>query len=161
MLYNEPDFVGVESLLETHCKSRGYGVIFLPKFHCELNFIEQCWGYAKWKYQLNPPSSLEVDLEANMIAALDSVPLESMRRYVLIIIIQIILNFNVQICNSSLPLYGCLSERPQWATSCMGWKKISWAQGTTCYIRNFGSSDFGSETRSQLHSAVRSYYRFY
>jgi hypothetical protein len=46
MLYNKPDFVGVESLLETHCKSRGYGVIFLPKFHCELNFIEQCWGYA-------------------------------------------------------------------------------------------------------------------
>ena len=50
MLYNEPDFVEVESLLETLCKSRGYCVTFLPKFHCELNFIEQCWGYAKRKY---------------------------------------------------------------------------------------------------------------
>jgi transposase len=37
----------VESLLETYCKSCGVNVIFLPKFHCELNFIEQCWGYAK------------------------------------------------------------------------------------------------------------------
>jgi hypothetical protein len=42
-LYNEPDFVNVESLLEIKCRARGFHVIFLPKFHCELNFIEQCW----------------------------------------------------------------------------------------------------------------------
>ncbi|KIL66368.1 hypothetical protein M378DRAFT_386648 [Amanita muscaria Koide BX008] len=33
-----------------------------------------------------------------------------------------------QICNPSLPLYGCLSEGPQWATSCMGCKEIPGAQ---------------------------------
>jgi hypothetical protein len=46
-LYTQPDFVAVESLLETHARVRGFEVLFLPKFHCELNFIEQCWGYAK------------------------------------------------------------------------------------------------------------------
>jgi hypothetical protein len=42
VLYNQPYFTTVESLLETYCKSCGVEVIFLPKFHCELNFIEQC-----------------------------------------------------------------------------------------------------------------------
>ena len=37
ILYNQPDFVQVESLLETYCKSCGVNVIFLPKFHCKLN----------------------------------------------------------------------------------------------------------------------------
>jgi hypothetical protein len=80
-LYNEPDFVEIESLLETTCKARGYQVVFLPKFHCELNFIEQCWGYAKRKYRHFPPSSSEAILEQNVIEALDSVPLVSIRRY--------------------------------------------------------------------------------
>ena len=81
MLYNEPDFVGVESLLETHWKSHGHGVIFLPKFHCELNFIEQCWGYAKCVYCLYPGSPKEADLKWNVLSSLNSVPLESMCWY--------------------------------------------------------------------------------
>jgi hypothetical protein len=47
ILYNQPDFVNVKSNLEIICEARGFQVIFLPKFHCEINFIEQCWGYAK------------------------------------------------------------------------------------------------------------------
>jgi hypothetical protein len=50
LLYNEPDFVAVESLLEIVCKAHGFKVLFIPKFHCELNFIEQCWGYSKGIY---------------------------------------------------------------------------------------------------------------
>ncbi|KAJ7353102.1 hypothetical protein DFH08DRAFT_956188 [Mycena albidolilacea] len=38
-LFNQPDFANVPLLLETACDARGYGVLFLPKFHCELNFI--------------------------------------------------------------------------------------------------------------------------
>ena len=81
ILYNQPDFVKVESLLETHCKARGFQVIFLLKFHCELNFIEQCWGYAKRIYHMYPISSKEADLEANLLCTLDSVPIASMRWY--------------------------------------------------------------------------------
>ena len=80
VLYNQPDFVAVESLLETVCKDRGFTVIFLPKFHCELNFIKQCWGYAKRIYRMYPPSSKETDLEQNVLTALDSVPLVCMRQ---------------------------------------------------------------------------------
>jgi hypothetical protein len=80
MLFNELDFVNVKSELEEVAKSLGVQVIYLPKYHCELNPIEQCWGYAKRIYQLNPASSCEQDLEANTLAVLDVVPLESMRK---------------------------------------------------------------------------------
>jgi hypothetical protein len=79
MLYSQPNFTDVESCLETQCKACGFTVLFLPKFHCELNFIEQCWGCAKWAYRMYPPSSKEVDLEANVLKALESVPRASMR----------------------------------------------------------------------------------
>ena len=81
-LYSQPDFVAVESLLETHARVRGFDVLFLPKFHCELNFIEQCWGYAKRKYREFPASPKEADLEKNLLAALEMVSLDKMRRSV-------------------------------------------------------------------------------
>ena len=59
ILYNQPDFENVKSCLEMDCEERGLQILFLPKFHCELNFIEQCWGYAKCLYHLNPESSRE------------------------------------------------------------------------------------------------------
>jgi hypothetical protein len=80
MLYNEPDFKNIDSLLEAEVKAHGFRILFLPKFHCELNFIEQCWGHAKRRYRLFPASSKEGDLERNMVQALDEVPLISMRR---------------------------------------------------------------------------------
>jgi transposase len=81
LLYNQPDFANVETILESTCRARGCDVFFLPKFHCELNFIEQCWGYAKRIYRLNPPSSREDQLEKNTLAALEAVPLKSMRKF--------------------------------------------------------------------------------
>jgi hypothetical protein len=80
VLYTQPDFVAVESLLEAHCQVRGFAVMLLPKFHCELNFIEQCWGCAKRKYCEFLPSSKEADLKKNLLAALEVVSLESMCR---------------------------------------------------------------------------------
>ncbi|KAF7297005.1 hypothetical protein MIND_00932800 [Mycena indigotica] len=81
MMYSEPDFKNQMSILEEHCQKRGYGVLFFPKFHPELNFIEQCWGYAKRIYRMYPESTSEDDLRANLLDAVASVPIESMRRF--------------------------------------------------------------------------------
>ena len=86
VLYSQPDFIDVKSKLETMCKKRGFKPLFLPKFHCELNFIKQCWGYAKRTYRQYPASSKEADLELNVVSALGSVPLHSMRRCVYILL---------------------------------------------------------------------------
>jgi hypothetical protein len=83
MLFNQPDFAAVKSCLEDTCTEHKCTVLFLPKFHCELNPIEMVWGYAKRIYRLNPESSREDALERNTLSALDEVPLESMRRFVL------------------------------------------------------------------------------
>ncbi|CAK5270275.1 unnamed protein product [Mycena citricolor] len=82
ILYCEPDFQAQKSQLEEHCEVRGYEVIFFPKYHPELNFIEQCWGYAKRVYRMFPESTKEADLTRNVNEALESVPLESMQRFV-------------------------------------------------------------------------------
>ena len=50
--------------------------------YCELNFIEQCWGHAKWVYWMYLPSSKESDLQQNVLSALESVPLINMQQYV-------------------------------------------------------------------------------
>ncbi|RPD81506.1 hypothetical protein L226DRAFT_541246 [Lentinus tigrinus ALCF2SS1-7] len=81
LLYDQPDFQDVETLVESHCHARGFEVIFLPKFHCELNPIEQCWCIAKRTYREYPPSSLEADLEHNMVSALDAVKVQHVRRF--------------------------------------------------------------------------------
>jgi hypothetical protein len=82
VLYNQPDFIDRESALEIRSKAQGFEVVFLPKFHCELNFIEQCWGHAKRMYHQYPSSSKEEDLEINLLSALESVLMETMRQYV-------------------------------------------------------------------------------
>ena len=79
-LYTEPDFVQVESNLEIIAQELGVMVIFLPKFHCELNPIEQCWGYAKRVYRFFPESSREGQLEKNALAALGEVNLSLIRK---------------------------------------------------------------------------------
>jgi len=79
-LYNQPDFVGVETLLEIHCKKRGFEVLFLPKFHPELSPIEPCWGSAKRSYRELPLSHSEGELETNVLVSLESVSLEEIRR---------------------------------------------------------------------------------
>ena len=42
-----PDFKYEKTKVGKKPYSRGHRVIFIPKFHCELNLIEHCWGHAK------------------------------------------------------------------------------------------------------------------
>ena len=84
LLYSQPDFVNVKSLLEEHCEKRGFMVLILPKYHCELNPIEMVWGRAKYCYRLNPPSTKEEDVERYATAALAAVTIDEMPRLFLI-----------------------------------------------------------------------------
>jgi hypothetical protein len=43
----QPDFAAQRSLVQEVIEAAGHLCIFLPKFHCELNFIEFFWGAVK------------------------------------------------------------------------------------------------------------------
>ena len=43
----QPDFVEQITRIEEYINERGHICIFLPKFHCELNWIEMFWGAVK------------------------------------------------------------------------------------------------------------------
>ena len=48
VLAAERDFCEQKGQLTEELEARGQVVIFLPKFHCELNPIESYWCQAKW-----------------------------------------------------------------------------------------------------------------
>jgi len=52
-----PDFCSQKSHLEEYITSRGHICDFYPKYHCELNFIEQYHGAAKLQYSSSPKTS--------------------------------------------------------------------------------------------------------
>lgn len=81
ILLCQPDFASQKSHLEELIESRGHICDFYPKFHCELNFIEQYWGAAKYRYRASPRTSSIGEMEKNMLESLDAVPLLQIRRF--------------------------------------------------------------------------------
>lgn len=82
LLFTQPDFVNQKTQLEEFVTSRGHLCDFYPKYHCELNFIEQYWGAAKLYYRNAPLTSNTADMEHKVIKSLDQVPLQQIRRWV-------------------------------------------------------------------------------
>jgi hypothetical protein len=41
LLYTQPDFTSQKPLLQEHIESCGHLCDYYPRYHCELNFIEQ------------------------------------------------------------------------------------------------------------------------
>jgi len=81
ILYNQDDFKQQKSHLQELYESAGHLCLYYPKFHCELNFIEQYWGNAKHQYRETPLTTNDEEMLENMRECLDSVPVESIRRY--------------------------------------------------------------------------------
>jgi hypothetical protein len=80
LLFLQPDFVNhksqLQELIELHC----HLCDFYPKYHCELNFIEQYWGAAKLRFRSMPRAATINDMENVVVSSLDSVPLLQIRR---------------------------------------------------------------------------------
>ncbi|KIJ36226.1 hypothetical protein M422DRAFT_91105, partial [Sphaerobolus stellatus SS14] len=81
LLFCQSDFCDHKSQLEEYINSRGHLCDFYPKFHCELNFIEQYWGAAKWRYRSTQKTNNIDEMEQNMIACLDDIPQLQILRY--------------------------------------------------------------------------------
>ncbi|KIJ32999.1 hypothetical protein M422DRAFT_183786, partial [Sphaerobolus stellatus SS14] len=73
ILFTQSDFINQKSALEELIINQGYLCDFYPKFHCELNFIEQYWGAAKLRYWLSPHTKKMEEMEANVIVSLNDV----------------------------------------------------------------------------------------
>ncbi|KIJ50612.1 hypothetical protein M422DRAFT_159206 [Sphaerobolus stellatus SS14] len=67
ILFTQPDFQSQKSQLEEYITSQNHICDFYPKFHCELNFIEQYWGGAKWRYCSTPRTSDINEMKKNVL----------------------------------------------------------------------------------------------
>ena len=74
----QPDFKEQKSFVQEVIEAAGHLCIFLPKFHCELNFIEFFWGVVK-KYLRDNCDYTFATLKENMPKALESVCLSTIR----------------------------------------------------------------------------------
>jgi hypothetical protein len=66
VLFTQPDFMNQKSHLEELITSRGHICDFYPKYHCELNFIEQYWGAAKLIYRNTSKTTDMTEMERNV-----------------------------------------------------------------------------------------------
>lgn len=82
LLYSQPDFASQKPLLQEHIESRGHLCDFYPKYHCELNFIEQYWGAAKLRFRVAGRARTLDAMKTIMLGCLDAIPLEQIRRCV-------------------------------------------------------------------------------
>jgi len=72
----QPDFKEQKSLVQEVIEASGHLCIFLPKFHCELNFIEFFWGAVK-RYLREHCDYTFKTLQDNMPKALESVSIQT------------------------------------------------------------------------------------
>jgi len=80
LLFSQPDFTNQKSQLQELVESRGHVCDFYPKYHCELNFIEQYWGAAKLRFRSMERAATLEEMEKQVKSCLDNIPLLQIRR---------------------------------------------------------------------------------
>jgi hypothetical protein len=82
ILFNQPDFVSQKSELQELVENRGHLCDFYPKYHCEMNFIEQYWGAAKLRFRTAGWGKTLEQMKAKVLHCLDDIPVDQIRRCV-------------------------------------------------------------------------------
>lgn len=80
LLFNQPNFCSQKSQLQEYIESRNHLCDFYPKYHCELNFIKQYWGAAKFQYRTASRASTLKDMETIVKECLDGISLLQIRQ---------------------------------------------------------------------------------
>jgi hypothetical protein len=80
ILAAQPDFKAQKGRLQEELEAANQTVMFYPKFHCELNFIERFWCAAKWYTCENCLFSIQ-GLRETVPAALKSISSASINQY--------------------------------------------------------------------------------
>ena len=80
LLFSQPDFAHQKSQLQELIESRGHLCDFYPKYHCELNFIEQYWGAGKYRFRSIGRAATINEMEKIVVSCLDDIPLLQIRR---------------------------------------------------------------------------------
>ncbi|KAJ3847597.1 hypothetical protein EV368DRAFT_87552 [Lentinula lateritia] len=76
----QPDFQEQISLVQEVIEAAGHLCLFLPKFHCEINFIEYFWGAVKHYLREHCDYTFKT-LRENMLKALASIQVELIRKW--------------------------------------------------------------------------------
>lgn len=76
----QPDFMQQCSLVQETIEAAGHLCLFLPKYHCELNFIEFFWGAVKAHLCANCDYTFEGS-KNNMEKALRSVSVDTIQKW--------------------------------------------------------------------------------
>ena len=80
IIESQPDFKEQQSLVQETTEAAGHYCIFLPKYHCELNFIEYFWGAVKKFIRDNCDYTFDT-LKDNLPKAMASVKLKTIRKW--------------------------------------------------------------------------------
>ena len=80
--FAQPDFEGQRSQLQELIEDQSHICDFYPKYHCELNFIEQYWGAAKFQYRAAARPTTTAGMERIVKESLDAVPVLQIWRWV-------------------------------------------------------------------------------
>lgn len=80
VLSNQPDFLNQKTIVEEVIQDAGHHVLFIPKYHCELNFIEMNWAKAKRKTRECCDYTFKT-LKQNVPLALDQITVSDCRQW--------------------------------------------------------------------------------
>ena len=80
LISTHPDFRDEQPEIVKFLRRSGFGCIFLPKFHCEINPIEKCWAQAKRYTRAHTNYTIQ-RLRITVPQGLDSITIDNIRNY--------------------------------------------------------------------------------